>query len=79
MLPVIHSCICKVSYVFKIYTKIFISVINQLDEQKFYASSWLITEINIVKCTVSKTSKYTPVLKVLQISDLDSQKPTADI
>jgi len=79
MLPVIHSCICKVSYVFKIYTKIFISVINQLDEQKFYASSWLITEINIVKCTVRKTSKYTPVLKVLQISDLDSQKPTADI
>jgi len=26
-------------------------------KQKFYASSWLITEINILRCTVSKTSK----------------------
>ena len=28
-------------------------------KQKFCASSWLITEINILRCTVSKTSKYT--------------------
>jgi len=27
-------------------------------KQKFYASSWLITEINILRCMVSKTSKY---------------------
>jgi len=27
-------------------------------KQKFCASSWLITEINILKCTVSKTSKF---------------------
>jgi len=26
-------------------------------KQKFYVSSWLITEINILKCTVSKMSK----------------------
>jgi len=26
-------------------------------QQKFFASSWLITEINILRCTVSKTSK----------------------
>ena len=26
-------------------------------KQKFCASSWLITEINILRCTVSKTSK----------------------
>ena len=26
-------------------------------KQKFCASSWLITEINIPRCTVSKTSK----------------------
>jgi len=37
----------------------FISVINQLDAQKFCASSWLITEINILKCTVSKIPKQT--------------------
>ena len=27
-------------------------------KQKFCASSWLITEINILRCTVSKTSKH---------------------
>ena len=27
-------------------------------KQKFCASSWLITEINILRCTVSKTAKY---------------------
>ena len=27
-------------------------------QQKFCASSWLITEINILRCTVSKTSKH---------------------
>jgi len=27
-------------------------------KQKFCASSWLITEINILRCTVSKTSKF---------------------
>ena len=27
-------------------------------KQQFCTSSWLITEINILKCTVSKTSKY---------------------
>jgi len=27
-------------------------------KQKFCSSSWLITEINILRCTVSKTSKY---------------------
>jgi len=27
-------------------------------KQKFCASSWLIIEINILRCTVSKTSKY---------------------
>ena len=26
-------------------------------KQKFFASNWLITEINILRCTVSKTSK----------------------
>ena len=43
----------------------FISVVNQLDAQnfcftisvKFCASIWLTTEINILSCTVSKTSK----------------------
>jgi hypothetical protein len=29
-------------------------------KQKFCASSWLITEINILRCTVSKTSKFKP-------------------
>jgi len=33
--------------------------------QKFCASSWLITEINILRCTVSKTSKNVE-LKVLK-------------
>ena len=27
-------------------------------KQKLCASSWLITEINILRCTVSKTSKF---------------------
>jgi len=31
-------------------------------KQKFCASNWLITEINILRCTVSKTSKYIVVL-----------------
>jgi len=30
-------------------------------KQKFCASSWLITEINILRCTVSKTSKFDPL------------------
>jgi len=30
-----------------LYLSIFTSVINQLDEQKFCSSSWLITEINL--------------------------------
>ena len=34
----------------------FISVINQLKCTKFCTSSWLITEINILRCTVKKTS-----------------------
>ena len=29
-------------------------------KQTFCASSWLITEINILRCTVSKTSKFAP-------------------
>ena len=29
-------------------------------KQKFCASCWLITEINILRYTVSKTSKYRP-------------------
>jgi len=36
---------------------IFISVINQLDAQFFFTISWLITEINILRCTVSKMSQ----------------------
>jgi len=31
-------------------------------KQKFCASSWLITEINILRCTVSKTSKFSVVI-----------------
>ena len=31
-------------------------------KQKFCASSWLITEINILRCTVSKTSKLTVIV-----------------
>ena len=30
---------------------------KQAKQQKFWASSWSITEINILRCTVSKTSK----------------------
>ena len=30
---------------------------NLIVKQKFWASSWLITEINTLRCTVSKTSK----------------------
>ena len=36
-------------------------------KQKFYASSWLITEINKLRCTVSKTSKYVNTLLTLPI------------
>jgi len=65
---------------------IFISVINQFDthnfcftinlfhvKQTFCASSWLITEINILRRTVSKTSKnkisnhHTEVLKEIWV------------
>jgi len=31
-------------------------------KQKFCASSWLITEINILRCTVSRTSKYCKIV-----------------
>jgi hypothetical protein len=34
-------------------------------KQKFCASSWLITEINILRCTVSKTSKLPALFKVI--------------
>jgi len=35
-----------------------VEVRNKLTvKKKFCASSWLITEINILRCTVSKTSK----------------------
>jgi len=34
-------------------------------KQKFYASSWLITEINILRCTVSTTSKYVMFVAVV--------------
>ena len=30
---------------------------KRIVKQKFSASSWLITEINILRCTVSKTAK----------------------
>jgi len=30
-------------------------------KQKFCASIWLITEINVLRCTVSKTSKFTKI------------------
>jgi len=37
-------------------------------KQKFCASSWLITEINILRCTVSKTStKYTCVIAAYDV------------
>ena len=38
-------------------------------KQKFYASSWLITEINILRCTVSKTSKF-----VQNVSHIDCRR-----
>jgi len=34
-------------------------------KQKFCASSWLNTEINILRCTVSKTSKFTYIVMLL--------------
>ena len=37
-------------------------------KQKFCASGWLITEINILRCTVSKTSKKSPFLFYFQRS-----------
>ena len=49
-------------------TCFFISVTNKLIvKQKFCASSWLITEINILRCTVSKTSKNVLVFTVFCI------------
>jgi len=39
---------------------------NLIVQQNFFASSWLITEINILRCTVSKTSKLK--IMVLHIS-----------
>ena len=35
-------------------------------KQKFCAWSWLITEINILRCTVSKTSKFDPIYSYLR-------------
>jgi len=32
-------------------------LVHRLREHIYVASSWLITEINILRCTVSKTSK----------------------
>jgi hypothetical protein len=38
-----------------------VEVWNKLNlKQKFCASNWLSTEINILRCTVSKTSKFAP-------------------
>jgi len=37
---------------------------NKLTVKKNCASSWLITEINILRCTVSKTSKFDWVLSI---------------
>ena len=42
-------------------------------KQKFCASSWLITEINILRCTVSKTSKF-PVLFRLRTNIINVSK-----
>jgi len=36
-------------------------------KQKFCASSWLITEINILRCTVSKTSKMDKFVREMEI------------
>jgi len=36
-------------------------------KQKFCASSWLIIEINILRCTVSKTSKNIKYFKYMYI------------
>ena len=42
-------------------------------KQKFCASSWLITEINILRCTVSKTSKCILLLYVIICKALRSE------
>ena len=45
-------------------------------KQKLRASSWLITEINILRCTVSKTSKFVQVLMRLN-SNRSRTDPTS--
>jgi len=49
---------------------IFISVINQLHAQKFCASSWLITETNILRCTVRKSQNLQYVVSLERILDI---------
>jgi len=44
-------------------------------KQKFCASSWLITEINIMRCTVSKTSKYKNKANFVVLLGLVSSSP----
>jgi len=38
---------------------------RRIVKQKFCASSWLITEINILRCTVSKTSKFGVLVNII--------------
>jgi len=46
-------------------------------KQKFWASSWLITEINILRCTVSKTSKLQEHFDLCGVKkDVDSRQRT---
>ena len=47
---------------------------NQLIvKQKFYASCWLITEINILRCTVSRTTKLLYMFRALLCSSSGGQ------
>jgi len=55
-------------------TSIFISVSNQLDEKNVcFTISLLITEINILRCTVSKTSKFTQVCQLQLVIQLKTK------
>ena len=48
-------------------------------KNKFCASSWLITKINILRCTVSKTSKFVAKVSFSHFSDLSLNFKTAGV
>jgi len=66
-----HKICLKISFISCLY--MFRAHVLIIRRSKFCALSWLNTEINILRCTVSKTSKYTVQLVATVINQLDAQ------